>query len=201
MGKKKEMKCERRTVTIPESFLATLKPLYKNKTETGGVMHFDKKGKIIDVHYFSSDSNKKIKFEDIDDVEFHAHPVLGKGKDYLLAARRASASDIASTFVSSAEEIIFTKGYCFAVKIKNRILFEQTKKMIKNRYKGKKFTSIFFMYKEFFVDQENIIKTKNRNDIKKLNDAWNKELEKYGIEVSRLDPKKIEMSVHGACTK
>lgn len=193
------MKCERRTVKIPMEALDTLKPLYKRKTESGGGMNFDEKGRLKDVHYFFSDSNKKITFKETSDIEFHAHPVLGRGKRLLIAARRASASDIASTFTSGKEEIIFSKGYYFAVRIQNRELFEQTKRMIAKRYKGQKFESIFFRYRAFFTEQEDIIKSKYADDIKQLNDAWNKEIQKYGIEVTRLDPTKVEMNIHGAC--
>jgi len=193
------MKCEKRNVKIQDEFFQSLKPLYKHKTEVGGGINFDKKGNIKTIHYFTSDSDKNIKFDEIYDVEFHAHPPLGKSKRFLLASRRASASDIASTFVSGREEIIFAKGYNFIVRIKNRELFENTKKMINKRLKGKKFESPFYKYKEFFAEQEAIIKEKYRDDIKKLNDAWNKEIEKYGLEVSRIDPKKVEVSIHGAC--
>lgn len=193
------MKCERRKVKIPMAVMDTLKPLYKNTTETGGGFKFDDKGKISNVYYFMSDSNKKIKFDDVYDVEFHAHPLLGKTKRHLLSARRASASDIASTFVSGSEEIVFTKGYTFVVRIKDRFLFERTKANIKKRYKGRHFDSIFFMYRAFFTEQEQEIVNKYHDDVKLLNDEWNKELTKYGIEVARMEKDSIEMTIHGKC--
>ena len=193
------LKCARRTVKIPRAFLDTLKPLYKHATEVGGGINFDDKGKVKNVYYFTSNSNKKIKFDEMYDVEFHAHPLLGKTQRHLLSARRASASDIASTFVSGREEIIFSKGYTFVVRIKDRALFERTKSNIKKRLKGQQFDTIFFMYRAFFSEQEQSIVNKYYDDVKVLNDEWNKEIEKYGLHVERLDNDKIEMSVHGKC--
>lgn len=193
------MKCEKRNVKIPKEFLDTLKPLYKYPTEVGGGINFDDRGKVKTVHYFSSDSNKKIQFTEIYDVEFHAHPPLGKTKRHLVASRRCSASDIASTFVSGREEIIFSKGYAFIVHIKDRVLFEKTKTDINKRFRGQKFESPYHKYRAFFAEQESVIMSKYADDIKMLNDEWNKELEKYGLEVSRVNPNKIEVSIHGKC--
>lgn len=202
--KRNKMRCEEKTMKIAPEFIESLKPLAKHDREVGGGFNFNKDGSMRGAKIFESSNKSKnqITFIEKWDVEFHTHYADEKNEEMKSAVRRASSNDIASTFVSAKEEIISTPGYLFMIRIYDRYQFEKTREMIQKKYKkeGKKFKIPFDRYLAFFSEIELAIRRKY-SDQKDFTRAWNKELEKYGIRIEKLDSKNPEFTMHGKCER
>lgn len=197
----KQMKCGKRKVVIDTPFLRSLVPVTGFENEVGGGINFTGKGKVKDVYYFTSDDEKKIRFDKKFDVEFHTHP--RKSGRPVRIGRRASAADIASFFVSNREEIIFSEMYTFVLTIVDRNLFERTKRLIRAdaKKRKKKFNIPFEMYLDFFQRKESEVQASSRST-REMNEKWHLHLQQYGVLVKRVSTTSnegIELSIHGRC--
>lgn len=183
--------------TFEPMYAKSIRELCESQTEMGGGILLDKKkSKIVELDIFPSDRRSSITFGTKRyDIEFHTHPIGSGSENDLLLVRMPSFADVASTFTTGKEEIVFTKGYIFTISIYDKNLFEATKRYIRKTLGSGRFDTIYDRNRAYFQKVfENV--RKKSHDLKHISMLWKRTLKKSGVEIKKVNIRDAEFNVY-----